>query len=181
MPEQIVLIDENDVATGSADKIQAHRQGLLHRAFTIFVFNDKSQLLLQQRAMGKYHSGGLWTNTCCGHPRPGETTKDGAQRRLREEFGFTCALNKFSTFRYQTEFQNGLKENEITHLFFGRYNDKPQPDPLEIENWKWLSIDNLIQDIKRQPDNYTYWFKAIMNYADKLQVINKELSREAAE
>lgn len=158
--EQVVLVDKNDKKIGIEEKIKAHKDGKLHRAFSIFVFNQKSELLLQKRAKEKYHSGSLWSNTCCGHPRPNESLENAAHRRLKEEMGFDCALAHLDStcFIYKTKI-NDLFEHEYDHIFTGEYNDNLKPDPNEAEGYEWIDIKELQNDIALNPDKYTYWFK----------------------
>lgn len=158
MPD-VILVDENDNPVGTCEKLDAHRRKLLHRAFSIFIFNDKKELLLQRRAISKYHSGGLWTNTVCSHPAPNEDTIAAAHRRLVEEMGFDTDLKELFTFSYMHEFDNGITENEFDHVILGRYNADPIPNPEEAEEWKWATEDEINFDIKENSDKYTYWFK----------------------
>jgi isopentenyl-diphosphate delta-isomerase len=174
MLENIILVNEKDVEIGTGEKLSVHHAGLLHRAFSIYIFNDKSELLLQQRAKKKYHSGGLWTNSCCGHPRAGEDTKPAAHRRLFEEFGFNCELEEITPFRYEVDFKNGLKENEFLHLFVGRSSAIPAPNPEEVEDWKWACVEDVAKDIKNRPELYTYWFKLIMQNPEKLKELTEK-------
>jgi isopentenyl-diphosphate Delta-isomerase len=157
--EHVILVDENDIEIGQMEKLRAHESGDLHRALSVFLFNSKGELLLQQRALAKYHSPGLWTNTCCSHPRPGEQSKDAAVRRLQEEMGMSCLLEKSFDFIYRAEFENGLIEHELDHVFIGRSDNKPVINPAEVENWKYISKENLVADIHNNPDHYTVWFK----------------------
>jgi isopentenyl-diphosphate delta-isomerase len=159
MPEYILTVDENDNVTGKEEKIKTHREGRLHRAFSIFVFNSKGELLLQKRAKSKYHSSGLWTNTCCSHQRAGENLEEAVHRRLKEEMGFDCELKEAFTFTYRVKFDNGLSENEYDHVFFGKFDGKPEPNPKEVDDWKWVSLEELRKDIQKNPDDYTYWLK----------------------
>ncbi len=159
MKQPVVLVDENNRKIGVAEKIKAHKEGQLHRAFSIFVFNSKNELLLQQRAKTKYHSGGLWSNTVCSHPRPDETYQQAVHRRLKEEMGFDCPLKKAFCFIYKSCFQNGLIENEYDCVFIGRFNGKPKPDSEEIMNYKWIPVKELKHDITRNPGKYTVWLK----------------------
>lgn len=158
MQEQVILVDTNDQVTGYEEKLKAHQEGLLHRAFSVFVFNDKGELLLQQRALSKYHSAGLWTNTCCSHPRPGENTTDAAIRRIQEEMGFACELQPLFSFIYRVSFDNGLSEHELDHVLAGTYNGSPLPDEAEVMAWKWVNTNALTKDMHAHPENYTYWF-----------------------
>ena len=159
MPEYILTVDEKDKVIGKEEKIKVHREGKLHRAFSIFVFNSKGKLLLQKRAKSKYHSGGLWTNTCCSHQRDGETLEKAVHRRLKEEMGFDCELKEVFTFTYRVKFDDGLSENEYDHVFFGKFDGKPDPNPDEVDDWKWVSLEELRKDIQKNPDDYTYWLK----------------------
>lgn len=161
-PEQIILVDEHDNPIGQGEKLEVHKKGLLHRAFSIFVFNDKRELLLQRRAKVKYHSGGLWSNTCCGHPRPGEPTKAAAERRLNEEFGFSCDLKEIGTLTYQTPFENGLSEHEFLYVFTGIFEGLPQPNPQEMDEFRWTTLAEVKKDAELNPDSYTYWFKVML-------------------
>lgn len=160
--EEVVLVDENDQVLGTMEKIQAHREGLLHRAFSVLIFNDKNEMLIHKRAADKYHCGGLWTNACCSHPRPNEKTIDAAKRRLTEEMGFTCELKYVDSFIYKVGFSNGLTEHEFDHLYIGKYNDSFEPNPAEVEDWKYVSIDQIKKEIDKEPDLYTFWFKNII-------------------
>ena len=157
--EFVILVDENDNEIGVMEKLQAHQEGLLHRAFSVFIFNDKSELLLQQRALTKYHSPGLWANTCCSHPRPNETIKDSANRRLFEEMGMSCDLTIKTNFIYKTEFDNGLIEHELDYVLVGFTNQNPILNPDEVESFKWQSITDIKMDIVSNPQNYASWFK----------------------
>ena len=160
--DEVILIDKNDKPIGTSEKLEAHKKGLLHRAFSILVFNKKGELLLQKRAENKYHSGGLWSTTACSHPKPNEKSIVAAHRRLKEEMGFDCDLEKNYSFFYKTNFPNGLIENECDYVFMGKYNGKVKPDPNEVVNCKWISMENLKKDIKENPDNYAFWFKKII-------------------
>jgi isopentenyl-diphosphate delta-isomerase len=159
MKEFVITVDPNDHPLGMAEKIEAHRKALLHRAFSVFIFNEKNELLLHQRAIRKYHSGGKWTNTCCGHPRPGEDTIKAAQRRLEEEMGFVCPLEYRFTFTYKAALDNELTEHEVDHVFFGFYNGVPQANPDEVMGFKWSKLEELEKEIKVYPGNFTEWFK----------------------
>lgn len=159
MAEKIALVDEHDNIKGYADKLEVHQKGMLHRAFSIFVFNSKNQLLLQKRAKHKYHSGGLWTNTCCSHQLEGEDMEVTIHKRLQEEMGFDCKLKKAFKFQYSVTFDNGLVENEIDHVFVGESDVTPVINPEEAEGWKWMDIEEIRNDIEHYPGNYTYWFR----------------------
>jgi isopentenyl-diphosphate Delta-isomerase len=155
----VILVDEQDRQTGTMEKMEVHEKAILHRAFSIFIFNDKGEILLQKRAEKKYHSGGLWTNTCCSHPRPGENTMDAANRRLQEEMGFSTPLNKAFTFIYKAPFDNGLTEHEYDHVFVGNFNGPVKPDPDEVEDYCYQSLDGLKQSLQTHPGHFTEWFK----------------------
>lgn len=162
MKEIIICVDKNDNEVGHIEKMDAHVKGLLHRALSIFIFNEKNELLLQKRYSGKYHSPGLWTNTCCTHPNKDERTDDAAIRRLQEEMGFSCDLKEVFSFMYYIKFDNDLIEHEFDHVYFGRYSNEISINPLEVEDYKWISLDNIKVDLKTNPDNYTFWFKYII-------------------
>jgi isopentenyl-diphosphate delta-isomerase len=159
--EEVILVNERDEALGLMEKMEAHEKGVLHRAFSVFVFNDKNQLLLQQRALGKYHSGGLWTNTCCSHPRSGETVEQAAQRRLKEEMGFDCELTKLTDFIYRAELDKGLIEHEFDHVFVGKWEGEPNLNAHEVASYRWMDVDAVEQDMAANPNQYTAWFKII--------------------
>ncbi|MBW2969766.1 isopentenyl-diphosphate Delta-isomerase [Candidatus Woesearchaeota archaeon] len=162
MKEFVILVDENDTEIGSCEKLECHEKALLHRAFSILVFNSKNEIMLQQRAKSKYHCGGVWSNTCCGHPRPGESIEAAAKRRLMEEMGFECPLSEIKTFIYKIKFDNGLTEHEFLHVFKGLFDGVPVPNPEEADSWKWIAMGELKKDIKENPDKYSYWFKLIL-------------------
>ena len=162
MKEKVILIDENDKEIGEEEKIKAHQEGKLHRAFSIFIFNSQGKMLLQKRAQDKYHSGGLWSNACDGHPRPGEDIEKAAHRRLKEEMGFDCKLKKIFKFKYKAELENGLVEHEIDHVFWGTYNENPKPNPKEIETFKWVDLKSLLKDVSSHSEKYAFWFKAAL-------------------
>ncbi|MFQ5502448.1 MAG: isopentenyl-diphosphate Delta-isomerase [Phycisphaerae bacterium] len=158
--EQVILVDEQDCEIGTAEKVSAHRGGgRLHRAFSIFIFNDRGELLLQRRAAGKYHFAGLWSNTCCGHPRPGEATGVAGRRRLGEEFGFDADLREVASFIYRADDSaSDLTEHEYLHLLVGHYDGPVTPDPAEIENWRWAAPAEIQRDLAARPAHYTPWF-----------------------
>ena len=160
--ENVVLVDEHDNEIGSAEKLRAHLDGNLHRAISVFLFNDEQQMLIQQRAFLKYHSGGLWSNTCCGHPRPGELPLEAAKRRLWEEMGIRCKLEKVFHFTYKVALDNAITEHEFDHVFVGRFNGIANPNPLEAAGWKWINMDVLIKDVTEHPEHYTFWFKTVL-------------------
>jgi isopentenyl-diphosphate Delta-isomerase len=161
-PEYVVLVDEHNNEIGTMEKQEAHTKALLHRAFSVFIFNTKNELLLQQRAFSKYHSGGLWTNTCCSHPRPGENTSDAAHRRLQEEMGFDCELSEKFSFLYQTPFDNGLSEHELDFVFTGVFNGTPHLNPTEVAAYRWITLSTLEQEVDKHPEHFTIWFKLIL-------------------
>lgn len=171
MTEQVILVDKNDMPTGQMEKMEAHEKGLLHRAFSIFIFNSKRELLLQQRAEGKYHSGGLWTNTCCSHPRFGESNEEAARRRLKEEMGMDCKLVYGFNFTYKAKFADGLIEHELDHVFFGSSDEKPKINRAEVESYKYVDLKFLEKDINQNPDLYTPWLKICFNRM--LEAINE--------
>jgi len=156
---QVILVNDQDYPTGIMDKMEAHEKGLLHRAFSIFIFNTKGEMLLQQRAMDKYHSAGLWTNACCSHPLPGEETDEAANRRLMEEMGFKTALLETFSFIYKTAFDNGLTEHEVDHVFTGNYDGAINPDPAEVNSYAFHTMDTIRLSIDAAPHLYTSWFK----------------------
>lgn len=156
--EEVILVDQQDQAIGTLDKMEAHRQGLLHRAFSIFIFNSKGDMLLQQRALGKYHSAGLWTNACCSHPRPGEETAEAAMRRLQEEMGFTTNITHTFDFQYRAEFDNGLIEHEHDHVFTGIYDGEVPFNRSEVMATASRSMDEIAKEMELQPEKYTAWF-----------------------
>ncbi len=158
-PSQVILVNETDEPIGTMEKMEAHRKGLLHRAFSVFIFNDQGEILLQQRAADKYHSPGLWTNSCCSHPFPGEGSMEAAHRRLMEEMGFDTDLEKAFHFTYRTDFDNGLTEHEFDHVFTGTYNGPVNPDPAEVQSYRYADLESLRTDIAANPGNYTSWFK----------------------
>ena len=162
--EKVILVDKNDNQVGLMPKLEAHEKGLLHRAFSIFVFNSRYELLLQKRASSKYHSGGLWTNTCCSHPREGEEILDAAKRRLIEEMGIDTSLRKVHDFIYKAELDNDLTEHEFDHVLYGIYNEDPIINEDEADDFKWIDMDSLNEDIKTNGNNYTIWFKIAFEY-----------------
>lgn len=163
MQEQVILVDREGREIGTEEKLQAHREGKLHCAFSVFIFNTLGELLLQKRSKTKYHSGGLWTNTCCSHPRPSEAYHHAARRRLREEMGVDCELTSLFNFIYHTKLENDLFEHELDHVFVGRYDGQPIPNPDEVDDWKWINLDKLKRDVRENPEHYTYWFKLVLN------------------
>lgn len=163
MADDIILVDKDDNQIGTGEKMEIHRKGILHRAFSVFIWNDKGHLMMQQRALTKYHTPGLWSNTCCSHPMPGEETLDAANRRLKEEMGFECEMKEEMSITYRSQFENDLIEHEYDHVFFGNFNGEPNINREEVNDWKWMSINELMKDVRVNPDNYTVWFKIILD------------------
>ncbi len=176
MEEYLILVDENDIPVGKQEKLSAHQKGLLHRAFSVFIFNTKGELLLQRRAAEKYHSGGLWTNTCCSHPRFEENINDAVRRRLREEMGMRCETTFAFSFIYKATFDNGLTEHEFDHVYFGMSDNMPIPEKSEVQNWKYINLNKLNEDINSCPEKYTEWMKIclpnVMIHFDSLYLNN---------
>jgi isopentenyl-diphosphate delta-isomerase len=172
MEDELVLVDENDNCIGTLPKQKAHEDGgVLHRAFSIFIFDSAQRMLLQLRGKDKYHFGGRWTNACCSHPRRGEELQDAAHRRLREELGFDVPLQELFSFTYRAyDEKSGLTEHEFDHVFIGHYDGVPQPNPQEVDDWKWVSIAELEDDLMQHPDQYTAWFRlSVTQVCDSLQ------------
>jgi isopentenyl-diphosphate delta-isomerase len=171
MQEQVTLVNQLDQPIGASEKIKAHVDGALHRAFSIFVFNHAGEVLLQRRASSKYHSRGLWSNTCCGHPRPDEGLSQAAHRRLHEEMGFDCGLNKAFSFIYKAELENNLVEHEFDHVFVGSFHGNPVLNADEADDYQWMSIDNLKISLIEEASSYTYWlkhsFESLLSYLEK--------------
>lgn len=161
--EQVILVNENDLEIGTMEKLEAHQKGLLHRAFSVLIFNSRGELLIQQRAKNKYHSPGLWTNTCCSHPRPNESITNAAQRRLKEEMGIDTPLVLSHKFLYKVDFENGLIENEMDYVFSGTFNDPPAINPEEVNDWKFIPLNDLKLWMNQNPNLFTHWFKIIMS------------------
>ena len=161
--EKVILVDKLDNQLGLMPKMEAHIKGVLHRAFSVIIFNSKGEVLLQKRASTKYHTPNLWSNTCCSHQRQDENNIDAGKRRLKEEMGFITDLHNFDSFIYKVEFSNGLTEHENDHILLGVYDGIPNPNPDEVDDWKWIGINKLVTDIKNNPEIYTAWFKIIMD------------------
>ncbi len=161
--ELVILVDQEDNKIGLMPKMEAHEKALLHRAFSVFIFNKKKELMLQQRALHKYHSPGLWTNTCCSHQRDGETNLEAGRRRLQEEMGFEVALKETTSFIYKAPFDNGLTEHELDHILVGYYEGVPVINKEEVASWKWMPLEDVKSDIKTNPEQYTEWFKIIFD------------------
>ena len=159
--DNVILVDVHDNQIGLMPKLEAHEKGVLHRAFSVFIFNNKGELMLQRRALSKYHSPGLWTNTCCSHQRDGESNILAAKRRLNEEMGFVTELIEKTSFIYKANFDNGLTEHELDHIIVGEYNHSPVINCSEVDTWKWMSMEDIRNNINDQPHNYTAWFKII--------------------
>jgi isopentenyl-diphosphate Delta-isomerase len=173
--ENVILVNENDEQIGLMPKMEAHEKALLHRAFSVFVFNNKSELMLQQRALDKYHSPGLWTNTCCSHQREGETNIQAGKRRLQEEMGFVVDLQESISFIYKAPFDNGLTEHEFDHILIGKYDKKPKINPDEVADWKWMPIEDIKNDMVSHPEIYTEWFKIIFEkFYQHINILDNE-------
>lgn len=158
--EQLILVDRHDRQIGTMEKLAAHEQGRLHRAFSLFVFNSQDELLLQRRAKQKYHSSGLWTNTCCSHPRPNEDTSEAVERRLLEEMGLRCEVSFAFSFLYKAQFENGLIEHELDHVYFGWSDETPVPCEKEVLSYRYASLEKVSEEIEIRPEQFTVWFKA---------------------
>lgn len=161
--ERVILVDEDDVECGTAEKLAAHVEGALHRAFSVVVFNRAGEMLLQCRAAGKYHSAGLWSNACCGHPRPGEDVRKAARRRLAEEMGIDCELKPLFHLRYHADLDGGLVENEYDHVFTARYDGEPRPNPAEVQAFGWVRLRDIRRDMDEEPERYTAWFPLLVD------------------
>ncbi|MEX2596553.1 MAG: isopentenyl-diphosphate Delta-isomerase [Salibacteraceae bacterium] len=168
--EKVILVNLADEITGSMEKMEAHEKAMLHRAFSVFIFNDQNEMLIHQRADEKYHSGGLWTNACCSHPRMGETTEEAAHRRLMEEMGFDCPINEVFSFIYKAKLDQGLTEHEFDHVFFGRFNGNPKPNPEEVKDWKFVKPSDLERHIQQNPHQFTEWFKIALEKIKNLNI-----------
>ena len=159
---RIILVNKNDKEIGTEEKLKAHKEAKLHRAFSILVFNEKGELLLQKRAKTKYHAPGLWTNTCCSHPAPGKDLMEEARKRLKEEMGFECDLKESFSFIYKANL-GSLTEYEFDHVILGNFSGNPSPNPEEADDWKWISMQDIGKDIKKNPEIYTPWFRIIFD------------------
>ena len=158
----VVLVNQNDEKVGLMPKMEAHKKGVLHRAFSVLIFNRNKELMLQKRNLNKYHSPGLWTNTCCSHQKDGESNINAGMRRLKEEMGFSTKLRELDSFIYKVKFENGLIEHELDHILVGEYNSDIKPNYEEVDDWKWMNLEDIKNDIKINSDKYTEWFKIIM-------------------
>lgn len=174
--DNVVLVDKEDNPISEMDKIEAHKKGLLHRAFSVFLFNEKGEMLIHRRAAHKYHGAGLWTNACCSHPQLGEDILESAHDRLYYEMGIRCDLEKVFSFIYNTPVENNLIEHELDHVFIGYTNVEPVPNPEEVESYKWISIARLNQEMKENPELYTFWFRTALPKV--LEKINEESDRK---
>ena len=171
MEENVILVDKNDTQIGLMSKLDAHKKGILHRAFSVFVLNNNNEIMLQKRAYNKYHSAGLWTNTCCSHQREGENSIEAGKRRLLEEMGFETELKIITSFIYKVEFENGLTEHELDYLLIGKYLKRPVINKQEVADWKWMKVELIADDIKLNPNNYTSWFKIIFDkFQNKIKI-----------
>ena len=171
----VILVNKSDKKIGLMPKIEAHEKGFLHRAFSVFIFNNKRQLLLQKRNLNKYHSPGLWTNTCCSHQRDGESNINAGIRRLQDEMGFKTDLKEIGSFIYKVKFDNGLIEHELDYILVGEYENDVEPNPQEVDDWKWIGLEEINNDIKTNPEEYTEWFKIIMdNHYNELKFFLNE-------
>lgn len=172
--EQVILVNEQDQEIGLMSKMEAHEKAVLHRAFSVFIFNSKNELMLQQRASHKYHSPDLWTNTCCSHQRHGESNIEAGKRRLFEEMGFVTELEEKTSFIYKAPFDNGLTEHELDHIMVGYYDDAPSLNQEEVKDWKWMSLEAIKNDIIINPSSYTEWFKIIFDkFYNYININNK--------
>lgn len=177
--EEIILVDEHDNELGTMEKMEAHQKGRLHRAFSVFIFNTAGELLLQQRALHKYHSAGIWANTCCSHPRPGENIYEAATRRLQEEMGLQCELEKAFSFIYKVDFTNGLTEHELDHVFIGYSDKKPDCNTQEVADYNYVKPEIIQEEIKNNPEKYAYWFVLCFNRVlSHVQNINHSADRK---
>ena len=174
--EEVILVNTSDEVVGTMPKMEAHRQAVLHRAFSVFVLNAQGQLMLQQRAADKYHSPLLWTNTCCSHQRMGETNIEAGKRRLREEMGFETELRDLFSFIYKAPFDNGLTEHELDHVLLGYYSDEPRINPQEVASWKWMGLEEVRAELKARPELYTAWFRIVFErFYDYIRQHEEEL------
>jgi len=172
--ENVILVNENDEQIGLMPKMEAHEKAVLHRAFSVFIFNDKNELMLQQRALSKYHSPGLWTNTCCSHQRDGESNIQAGKRRLEEEMGFVVDLQESISFIYKAPFDNGLTEHEYDHILIGKYNDVPTINSDEVADWKWMPLKEVKMNMEVHPELYTAWFKIIFEkFYEHINILDK--------
>jgi len=167
--DEVILVDTEDRELGQMEKLKAHQEGRLHRAFSVFIFNSKGEMLIHRRALDKYHSAGLWSNTCCSHPQPGEPTAAAADRRLFEEMGMKASLEHVTHIVYRADFENGLIEHELDHVFVGTSDSEPKANPEEIFQWRYVSADELLREVDENPEIFTYWFRLL--YKDVLKSV----------
>ncbi len=167
MIDEVILVNKDDQELGTCEKMEAHKLGLMHRAFSVLLYNSKGEMLLQQRASHKYHSAGLWSNACCSHPRPGESMEVAVARRLQEELGVVCKVKEIDRFVYQADFENGLQEHELDYVFKGLVEELPEGNPEEVQAMKFMNQDEMLADMKAKPMNYTVWFRLIMERLTK--------------
>lgn len=165
--DYVILVDEDDLEIGTCEKLEAHQKALLHRAFSVFLFNKNGELLIHQRADEKYHTGGLWSNTCCSHPAPDEPIEVGIQRKLFQEMGINAPVSKMFKFTYKAEFDNGLTENELDYVYFGEYNDAPNPNPEEVQAWKYSSLEEIKKEVAEDETRFTPWFKKLLDRVEE--------------
>lgn len=177
MIEEVILVDTEDNQLGVMEKMEAHRLGVLHRAFSVFIFNKKGDMLLQKRSPEKYHSPGLWTNACCSHPRPGESIEAAASRRLREELNFSVPIKKVFDFTYRAEFSNGLIEHEFDHVFFGEYDGWVNFNPTEVSDYCYMSLDEVKDSIQLSPNKFTEWFRIVLPQVEAIRSLKIEGGR----
>jgi isopentenyl-diphosphate delta-isomerase len=168
--EQVILVNEHDQVVGAMDKMEAHQKGVLHRAFSILIFNSKGEMLLQKRSQGKYHSGGLWTNACCSHPAPDENLTDATKKRLKHEMGIDLQPEFAYKFIYKSKLDRELTEYELDHVFTGIFDGVPDINTNEVEDWKFVNLNTLRQDMQAHPDDYTVWFKLIMKHPELKEI-----------
>jgi len=169
--EKVILVDEADNETGTMEKMEAHQKGVLHRAFSILLFNSKGKVLLQKRSVKKYHSGGLWTNTCCSHPLPGESIRHAAKRKLWQEMGIDLQPEYAFKFIYKTPLDHQLIEHELDHVLIGQFDGEPDINPEEVDEWKLADVDELRKEINKNPEAYTFWFRIIINHPELSHVV----------
>lgn len=166
MEEHVILVDESDNELGTMEKLEAHRKGVLHRAFSVCLFNEEGEMLIQKRSSSKYHSPGLWTNACCSHPRKGEDLLEAANRRLMEEMGIQCTIDKAFSFLYKTRLDKGMIEHELDHVLIGKFAGKPRINLEEVEDWKYMKPEHILKEMRANPEQWTEWFKIIMPKID---------------
>ncbi|SHI02852.1 isopentenyl-diphosphate delta-isomerase [Chryseolinea serpens] len=177
--DHVILVDERDNEFGTMDKMEAHIKGALHRAFSVLLFNSKGEILLQKRSAFKYHSAGLWTNTCCSHPKPGETMETAIKRRLMEEMGIDLQPEYLFKFIYHVELSNNLIEHELDHVYIGQFNGEPIINSVEVERWKYAEPAAVKKDMLQNPEAYTYWFSLILNRPELQNILNREIRAHA--